>query len=193
MSDGYRDLHGDAYDEWRDGAADEFAEIQRRAFKAGFEAAADESAAFRHLREWLEEQRDEANYKYDERDSDAQFGRSMAFKEVLVKLSEMGCQPTAPAEPPEDDEHDVHADARDVDGLTERLVSLDMATLTNYSHVPHVEAKILFAPDNTPEEWGENIEMALEDTLSDLPTVIEVSTTEWPIDTTTDHNDGDSA
>jgi len=40
MSDSYRDLHGDAYKEWRDERADEFAEIQRRAFMAGFEAAA---------------------------------------------------------------------------------------------------------------------------------------------------------
>lgn len=97
MSDGYRDLHGDAYAEWREERADEFAAIQRRAFLAGFEAAADESESFRHLREWLEEERDEATRKYEERDGEdmAMFGRRMAFTEVLVKLHEMGCAPEA--------------------------------------------------------------------------------------------------
>jgi len=93
MSDGYRDLHGDAYNEWRDERADEFAAIQRRAFLAGFEAAADESETFRHLRNWLEEERDEARRKYEEREDDMMFARSLAFRDVLVKLHEMGCAP----------------------------------------------------------------------------------------------------
>lgn len=95
MTDGYRDLHGDAYREWRDERADEFAEIQRRAFKAGFEAAADESATFRHLRTWLEEQRDDAKAQYEERDGDDHMmhTRYLTFREVLVKLHEMGCVP----------------------------------------------------------------------------------------------------
>jgi hypothetical protein len=93
MSDSYRDLHGDAYREWRDEAAEEFVGLQRDAFLAGFEAAADESETFRHLRRWLEEQRDEAHRKYEERDDDMHFARNLAFKEVLVKLNEMGCFP----------------------------------------------------------------------------------------------------
>lgn len=94
MSDGYRDLHGDAYNDWRDERADEFAAIQRRAFLAGFEAAADESETFRHLRNWLEEERDEAARKYEEREDDEMmFARSLAFRDVLVKLHEMGCVP----------------------------------------------------------------------------------------------------
>jgi hypothetical protein len=94
MSDGYRDLHGDAYKEWRDEMADEFTAIQRRAFLAGFEAAADESETFRHLRTWLEAERDEAIRKFEEReDGDMMFARNLAFKDVLVKLHEMGCAP----------------------------------------------------------------------------------------------------
>jgi hypothetical protein len=93
MSNGYRDLHGDAYKEWRDEQADKFVQLQRRAFLAGFEAAADESREFRHLRNWLEEQRDQAHQKYEERDDEMMFARQMAFKEVLVKLHEMGNAP----------------------------------------------------------------------------------------------------
>lgn len=102
MPDGYRDLHDDAYKEWRDERADEFAALQRRAFKAGFEAAADESQSFRHLRTWLEEQRDEAMRKYEEReDDDMMFARQMMCKELLVKLSEMGCLPDDNTDPSE--------------------------------------------------------------------------------------------
>jgi len=94
MTDGYRDLHGDAYDEWRDERADEFAEIQRRAFLAGFEAAADESESFRHLRRWLEEQRDKEAERERDADEDMTFFiRRQTFREVLVKLHEMGCAP----------------------------------------------------------------------------------------------------
>jgi len=95
MSDSYRDLHGDAYGEWKDDRADEFAAIQRRAFLAGFEAAADEAASFRHLRNWLEEQRDESKRADAEADGGDQMHRIRAhtFSEVLVKLHEMGCAP----------------------------------------------------------------------------------------------------
>lgn len=95
MPDSYRNLHEDAYREWRDERADEFAEVQRRAFLAGFEAAADESKSFRHLRKWLEEQRDEAKRKYDDRDGDDDMmhARYLTFRDVLVKLHEMGCAP----------------------------------------------------------------------------------------------------
>jgi len=92
MTDSYRDLHDDAYREWRDQRADEFAAIQRRAFKAGFEAAANESQNFRHLRQWLEEQRDEALERCQENDDDqTHFVRRLTFIDVLTKLSEMGC------------------------------------------------------------------------------------------------------
>jgi len=93
MSDAHRDLHDDAYREWRDKRADEFAGIQRRAFKAGFEAAAAESQSFRHLRQWLEEQRDDAQEQVDGgSDREMEFARYLAFREVLTKLSEMGCR-----------------------------------------------------------------------------------------------------
>ena len=91
MSNGYRDLHGDAYQEWKEDAADEFAALQHHAFLAGFEAAADESKEFRHLRNWLEEQRDEAAERAD--DDNMMFARRNAFSEVLVKLHEMGNAP----------------------------------------------------------------------------------------------------
>lgn len=94
MTDSYRDLHNDAYAEWKDERADEFAAIQRRAFKAGFEAAAEESKQFRLLREWLEAQRDEAHERFDETDDINDFARYQAYVDVLVRLSEMGCQPT---------------------------------------------------------------------------------------------------
>lgn len=96
MNDSYRDLHGDAYREWRDERADEFAEIQRRAFLAGFEAAADESQGFRHLRQWLVEQRDDAKEQYAESGHEDRMMhiRYLTFVDVLVKLSEMGCRPS---------------------------------------------------------------------------------------------------
>lgn len=92
-SDSYRDLHDDAYREWEENRADEFAAIQRRAFKAGFEAAAEESQTFRHLRQWLEEERDAAIEQWEEHDDDHQNIRRLAFSEVLVKLHELGCAP----------------------------------------------------------------------------------------------------
>jgi len=91
MTDSYRDLHGDAYKEWRENRADEFVGIQRDAFLAGFEAAASESEDFRHLRGWLGEERDEAKTKQEENDDSLMFARYLAFVDVLVKLSEMGC------------------------------------------------------------------------------------------------------
>lgn len=94
MSDGYRDLHGDAYKEWKQHQADEYIQAQRRAFLDGFESAANESQNFRLLRDWLEEERDEAVRKYEESDGDEMmFARSLAFRDVLVKLHEMGCTP----------------------------------------------------------------------------------------------------
>jgi hypothetical protein len=94
MPDGYRDLHRDAYREWKQQAADDYAQAQRRAFLDGFETAAKESREFNLLRTWLEEQRDEAERQYREQDDDQAFTRRMTFIEVLVKLSEMGCHPS---------------------------------------------------------------------------------------------------
>lgn len=99
MSNSSRDLHDDAHREWRDECVEEFAAIQRRAFKAGFEAAATESKQFRHLRQWLEEQRDEAEARYGEADEATALARRMAFVNVLVKLSEMGCEPENAGDP----------------------------------------------------------------------------------------------
>lgn len=95
MTGSYRDLHGDAYKEWEEERSEEFAELQRRAFLAGFEAAADESQNFRHLRNWLEEQRDDAKRQYEESDHEDDMAhiRSLTFSDVLVKLHEMGCAP----------------------------------------------------------------------------------------------------
>ena len=73
--------------------ADEFAEVQRQAFLAGFEAGIQEADSMAQLREWLEQQRDDAEAAYAETDRDTQFGRRQAFVETLVKLSEMGCHP----------------------------------------------------------------------------------------------------
>lgn len=94
MSDTYRDLHGDAYREWKDEKATEYMENQRAAFMAGFEAAAKEGEQFRLLREWLTERRDEAKERHDETGDIDDFAQYHAFVEVLVKLSEMGCDPT---------------------------------------------------------------------------------------------------
>jgi hypothetical protein len=93
MTDSYRDLHGDAYSEWKEDKATEYAKNQRAAFMAGFEAAASEGKEFRHLRQWLEEQRDHERERYDESDDDGtHFARYLAYCDVLTKLSEMGCQ-----------------------------------------------------------------------------------------------------
>lgn len=90
MTDSYRDLHGDAYTDWKQHAADDYAAAQRRAFLDGFESAANEGKEFWLLREWVEEQRDRA--KAQSEGSDMQFARHLAFKDVLVKLHEMGCE-----------------------------------------------------------------------------------------------------
>jgi hypothetical protein len=94
MTDSYRDLHGDAYSEWKEQKATEYAENQRAAFMAGFEAAAQEGKEFRHLRTWLEEQRDEARERHEETGDSSDHAEYHAYVSVLVKLSEMGCDPT---------------------------------------------------------------------------------------------------
>lgn len=93
MTDGYRDLHGDAYKEWKEQKATEYAENQRAAFLAGFEAAAKEGKQWNILRKWLQEQRDEATEQYEKYERHDDFVRRMAYVEVLVKLSEMGNPP----------------------------------------------------------------------------------------------------
>lgn len=92
MTDAYRDLHGDAYREWKGEKATEYAKNQRAAFMAGFEAAAKEGKEWNYLRQWLEEQRDSAKKQYEEFDDIDDFVRYHAYVDVLVKLSEMGNQ-----------------------------------------------------------------------------------------------------
>lgn len=86
-----RDLHDAAYQDWRDERADEFAGIQHRAFKAGFEAAVKESRQFNELREWLEAERDRAQERHKATGDIDYFARRMAFVDVLTKLAEIGC------------------------------------------------------------------------------------------------------
>lgn len=92
MSNEYRDLHGDAYKDWKEQKSTEYAKNQREAFMAGFEAAASEGKEFKQLRQWLEEQRDEEKRMHEKREDDSvHFTRYLAFCDVLTKLSEMGC------------------------------------------------------------------------------------------------------
>jgi hypothetical protein len=93
VNDAHRDPHTDAYREWRDEQADEFATLQHQAFLAGFEAAAEESENFRHLRRWIEDQRDDARQRHDESRDVEHLTEYHAYVAVLVKLSEMGCGP----------------------------------------------------------------------------------------------------
>lgn len=88
-------LHHDALREWRDDMADEYVQAQRRAFLDGFEAAADEAETFRHLRDWLEAERDEAKANHKKSDGNDRFShvRYLTFVDVLVKLHQMGCEP----------------------------------------------------------------------------------------------------
>ena len=73
--------------------ADEFAEVQRRAFLAGFQAGIEEADSMAQLREWLEAQRDDADELYDQLGDDTDFARRQAFRNTLTKLCEMGCHP----------------------------------------------------------------------------------------------------
>ena len=86
MTNQRRDLHTDAYREWKAQAADEYVQAQRRAFLDGFETAAAEAESFALLREWLETERDAARARED-------MERHLAMVDVLVKLSEIGCHP----------------------------------------------------------------------------------------------------
>ncbi|ELY68911.1 hypothetical protein [Natrinema versiforme] len=85
-----RDLHETAYREWKERAAEEYVQAQRRAFLDGFETAAKEADEFGLFRQWLREQRDEAAQRYKETDDADYLGRKLAYQNVLVKLSEIG-------------------------------------------------------------------------------------------------------
>lgn len=87
-------LHEREWGDHRDNIAGEFVAEQRTAFLAGYKAAAEESKQFHQLREWLRQKRDEAEREYDDRGDDMDFVRRLTYIEVLVKLSEIGCQPT---------------------------------------------------------------------------------------------------
>jgi hypothetical protein len=93
MDDQYRDLHGDAYKEWKEQASDDYVQAQRRAFLDGFETAANEGKNWNLLRDWLEAERDIAIEKWEEHGDDMMNARRLAFTDVLVKLHEMGNEP----------------------------------------------------------------------------------------------------
>jgi len=96
-----KDLHAEAYSEWKENAADGYIQAQRRAFLNGFETAAKESEQFNLLREWLEQERDKRAEKYKESDDTIHFAMRQAYTDVLVKLHEMGNIPES-AEDSED-------------------------------------------------------------------------------------------
>lgn len=83
-------LHEIGYQEWRENATDEYVQAQRQAFLDGFETAAKESEEFGLLREWLREERDKAEARYEETGDLDDLGRRLAYTSVLVKLSEIG-------------------------------------------------------------------------------------------------------
>jgi len=85
-------LHERAWQDIQRDKAEEYISAQRKSFLAGFEAAVDESKEFRQLREWLEDERDRAAAQYDDTGDDMMFARRLAFVDVLVKLSEIGCR-----------------------------------------------------------------------------------------------------
>lgn len=93
MIDSYRGLHENAYSEWRENAADDYVQAQRRAFLDGFETAATESREWELLREWIAARRDEAQERYDGHGERDEIARRTAFIEVLTKLSEVGVRP----------------------------------------------------------------------------------------------------
>jgi len=53
------------------------------------------------------------------------------------------------------------------------LEELDAATLNEYPYRVDLDVRILADPDNQPEEWGENVKMHIEDSLSHVPSVVE--------------------
>jgi len=85
-----KELHGKAYKQWRDETADGFVQAQRKAFLAGFEAAADESETLSLLREWAEQERDKAAAEYKDKDDSSFLFYKQAYTDILVKLHEMG-------------------------------------------------------------------------------------------------------
>jgi len=91
MSD--KKLHHKAYSEWREQAADEYIQAQRRAFLDGFETAAKESEQFNLLREWAEQKRDEAATKNEQEESMNWYYYRQAIIDLLVKLSEINNHP----------------------------------------------------------------------------------------------------
>lgn len=91
-----RKLHTEAWQDFREDTTDQFIQCQRKAFLAGFEAAAHEAESFNRLRDWCQEKRDDARERSQERDDvhgKMAFAECNAYVQVLVKLSEMGCKP----------------------------------------------------------------------------------------------------
>lgn len=81
-----------AWQERRDEAADEYTQSQRQAFLDGFEAAVREAEEFRQLRNWLEDRRDHRAEENARTDNSVHLAMRMAYTNVLVKLSEVGCR-----------------------------------------------------------------------------------------------------
>jgi len=88
-----REVDDMAYDEWKEHAADEYTQAQRRAFKAGFEAAAKEADGFEHLARWVRNERDEAREQYDEHGNHEDIARYYTLLDVLGKLVAMDAYP----------------------------------------------------------------------------------------------------
>lgn len=88
-----RNLHHGIAAEERETYADEYGQAQRRAFLDGFERAMSEDESMQELREWLEEKRDEAKRHHEQTGDAGDLARHLAYSNVLVRLSEMGCEP----------------------------------------------------------------------------------------------------
>jgi len=86
-------LHEQAWQDYRDEAADEYIQAQRQAFLDGFETAVAEAESFRKLREWCEKERDKAEAQLEETDDKEYLWRRQAMTDVLVKLHQIGNLP----------------------------------------------------------------------------------------------------
>jgi hypothetical protein len=86
-------LHEQAWQDYRDEAADEYIQAQRQAFLDGFEMAVAEAESFQKLREWCENERDKAEAQLEETDGKEYLWRRQAMTDVLVKLHQIGNLP----------------------------------------------------------------------------------------------------
>jgi len=68
------------------------------------------------------------------------------------------------------------------------LEELDAITLDEYPYRVDLNVRILADPDNQPAEWGENVKMYIEDSLSHVPSVVEAEIFERSAGTDTEGN-----